>query len=673
MSSGCGDVLSLADLQNAKKHQIFEAEVITGKSGGVATGADIDFATNQVTGQTQKTLPAVLRDAGFNPASFTFETGGVLGVNDADLAVLWPGPSGDGNYYVWKGALPKTIPASSTPASTGGVGQTAWVAVSEAALRNDLAATTGATLVKVANGNTVQQEFDMVNAKTYVPEDFGCDSAAVDNTAAVISALTSGKNVKWSADKTYNVTGIVTASQDVWDLHTGVMKLNTSRYSLGVVTVSFEDKVQDSEKLRIMYVESAYDLCELAFIKNLGINTIKHYGNFAASAADSAGSVQKVLDNARALGMRVIASTEVGEAGLTTAQFIQKYRYHPALLGWATFDEAMSRGITYTDQKTRYDLIRQYSNKPVVIVDAWYGSDVISNLLLEYYDIVLADPYSVRQGTGSLDVRIANDLNRMRRSYGGMQAHSRNKKVIPVLGMFTSSSGAGTDDIAQITGAAEVFRNAGNGEFAVFVWDGAGDPAITAGVRATTQFRSFVSATAEKKYPVPYVTESFIFGGNSVTGHQPLNSIIDRIVQKDLSTTDTFQGKNAYPVQLISGGSDTDRAILTPGWNVSGIGFKGTSALLVTNIPFRANLLAFGEYNTTLANLNGNFTLFGSYDGGYTILQRGNQAVSGSSALIEQYVTTPNPNERLCIGTSATIDSALYRRFWKGLIVSTDW
>ncbi|MGD7309538.1 hypothetical protein, partial [Ralstonia pseudosolanacearum] len=60
MSSGCGDVLSLNDLQIAKKHQIFEAEVITGKQGGVAGGADIDYATNQVTWQTQQTLPAVV-------------------------------------------------------------------------------------------------------------------------------------------------------------------------------------------------------------------------------------------------------------------------------------------------------------------------------------------------------------------------------------------------------------------------------------------------------------------------------------------------------------------------------------------------------------------------------------------------------------------------------------
>ena len=190
MSSGCGDVLSLADLQTAKKHQIFEAEVITGKSGGAAGGADIDYATNQVTGQTQKTLPAVLRDAGFRPAPFTFETGGTLGVNDADLAVLWPGPSGDGNYYAWKGALPKTIPASSTPASTGGIGQTAWVAVSEAALRRDLALSTGAGLVGMSSGRTVQGEVDHFKIGYMTPDDFGAVGDGVtDDTTPLQDAI----------------------------------------------------------------------------------------------------------------------------------------------------------------------------------------------------------------------------------------------------------------------------------------------------------------------------------------------------------------------------------------------------------------------------------------------------------------------------------------------------
>lgn len=143
MSSGCGDVLSLADLQTAKKHQIFEAEVITGKSGGVASGADIDYATNPVTGQTQKTLPAVLRDAGFRPAGFDFDTGGTLGVNDQYLAVLWPGPAGDGNYYTWHGEFPKVIPSTSTPASTGGVSPGAWVPMTDGTLRELVVGSTG--------------------------------------------------------------------------------------------------------------------------------------------------------------------------------------------------------------------------------------------------------------------------------------------------------------------------------------------------------------------------------------------------------------------------------------------------------------------------------------------------------------------------------------------------
>lgn len=148
MSSGCGDVLSLADLQTAKKHQIFEAEVITGRVGGVASGASIDYASNPVTGQVQKTMPAILRDIGFAPASFDFTTGGTLTTADRDKAVLWPLASGgDGDWYYWEGALPKVIPASSTPASTGGVAVGAWKPVGDLTLRQELSAPTGIGLV----------------------------------------------------------------------------------------------------------------------------------------------------------------------------------------------------------------------------------------------------------------------------------------------------------------------------------------------------------------------------------------------------------------------------------------------------------------------------------------------------------------------------------------------
>lgn len=172
MSSGCGDVLSLNDLQVAKKHQIFEAEVITGKQGGVAGGADIDYATNQVTGQTQKTLPAVLRDAGFSPASFNFTTGGTLGVNDADKAVLWPiEDGGDGNYYVWRGSLPKVIPAASTPLTAGGISDSAWVAFGDITFRAE-ADKKFKYSVKLSDFTTLQQLADAAVDSVLIDRDY---------------------------------------------------------------------------------------------------------------------------------------------------------------------------------------------------------------------------------------------------------------------------------------------------------------------------------------------------------------------------------------------------------------------------------------------------------------------------------------------------------------------
>ncbi|MFT8090534.1 tail spike protein [Salmonella enterica subsp. enterica serovar Enteritidis] len=164
--------MSLNDLQIAKKHQIFEAEVITGKQGGVAGGADIDYATNPVTGQTQKTLPAVLRGAGFSPASFNFTTGGTLGVNDADKAVLWPKEDGgDGNYYAWRGSLPKVIPAASTPLATGGISDSAWGAFGDITFRAE-ADKKFKYSVKLSDFTTLQQLADAAVDSILIDRDY---------------------------------------------------------------------------------------------------------------------------------------------------------------------------------------------------------------------------------------------------------------------------------------------------------------------------------------------------------------------------------------------------------------------------------------------------------------------------------------------------------------------
>ncbi len=187
MSSGCGDVLSLADLQTAKKHQIFEAEVITGKSGGVATGADIDYATNQVTGQTQKTLPAVLRGAGFFPVSWDFSTGGTLGVVDRDKVVYDPASK---TWYSYAGTLPVIVPAGFNP-----VGNADWKPQTDPDLRNELANTSNTSLgdalvgVKAPLANAIARTQHEVNNDWLSVKDWGAKGdGATDDTAAIDAA-----------------------------------------------------------------------------------------------------------------------------------------------------------------------------------------------------------------------------------------------------------------------------------------------------------------------------------------------------------------------------------------------------------------------------------------------------------------------------------------------------
>lgn len=93
----------------------------------------------------------------------SFEDGSTLTLpNDA---LLW---RSNGEYYRWSGALPKTVPSGSTPESTGGVGQGAWIGIGDAALKTMLASSTGASMIGMAAGGTLQQIIHYVT-----PEQFG--------------------------------------------------------------------------------------------------------------------------------------------------------------------------------------------------------------------------------------------------------------------------------------------------------------------------------------------------------------------------------------------------------------------------------------------------------------------------------------------------------------------
>lgn len=85
-------------------------------------------------GRDRQTIEGSIRKAGFQPASFDFVTGGTLVSGDRNKAVFNPSPSGDNNWYAWQGAFPKVISSSSTPATSGGLGENAWKPVTNSIL-----------------------------------------------------------------------------------------------------------------------------------------------------------------------------------------------------------------------------------------------------------------------------------------------------------------------------------------------------------------------------------------------------------------------------------------------------------------------------------------------------------------------------------------------------------
>lgn len=103
------------------------------------------------------------------------------------------------------------------------------------------------------------------------------NDASFDNTDAFQNrAFATGRVIYGKKDDVYYVNGILnTKGQQL----IGGWKISTSRHSLGVVATDV--KVVSIDKyIRMMFVESAYDLTELLHIKALGINLLTHYAHF---------------------------------------------------------------------------------------------------------------------------------------------------------------------------------------------------------------------------------------------------------------------------------------------------------------------------------------------------------------------------------------------------------
>lgn len=562
---------------------------------------------------------------------------------------------------------------------------------------SNLASASGASMVGTTTSSTVQVELDNIKtaANNLTERVDGIESnvegvnqdlvdlkkrfAYIDDyeylvtsgdwTTAINAAFATGLTVVGT--QTYQVNGIINSKgQNIL----GKFKINTTRYSLGEVlaqTISPDDL-----SIRMLYLESAYDLSELLYIKSLGFNTINHYCYFANNGStDATGTAEQLLNNALTAGIQVNLGTESPRANADLAEFVNATKDHPAVFGYSVYDEPAARGISITDQDKKITTLRTLTNKPLSFVDL-LTTQPFNQVFSVNYDIAFVDSYSVRYTTGTAADWLKKDLAKMRYDFGGIKAMTGLERVIPVVSAFLDAGASPyySNNEAQVIAASKVFGTVGGGNFGAFVWDGM-SANFPGNVRNNKNLQNLVKGLAAQKVRKKLETDAYLFGGTQASTIWPLTQLYKVIPAKDPNTSDANVAGSAFPVRVRSGSADTDRTINTANVDYSGIGFKGSFTSFLTTIQARSNVRCIMESFNVIGSTNGNFSLYTTDDCGYTITLRYVDAVSGNKVLdFNTEIPKASAKETLILRQENSGDTyPYYRKFLRGLIVCCDW
>ncbi|MCA7860167.1 hypothetical protein LE121_00740 [Escherichia coli] len=540
----------------------------------------------------------------------------------------------------------------------------------------ELAKPTGAGLIGTTSGGTVQSDLNKLNkqndAFAYV-EDYASLVVSGDWTAAINAAFATGKPVAGKGP--YNVSGIInTKGQRI----VSPFVINTTRYSLGAVTAQTIDP--DSESIRMLYLESAYDLAELLHIKALGFNTINHYCYFANNGTiDASGTAEQLLDNARTAGLRVNLGTESDRANASLSEFVNATKDHPATWGYSVYDEPATRGFTVAQQDAKITSMRALTTKQLSFVDLISVSTGIFNQVFSTnYDIAFVDSYSRYYSSGTYAQWLKDDLNKFRYDFGGI-SQMTGLKVIPVVSAFVANSSDVyySRDVDQIVSASTIFGKVAEGNFGAFVWDGVSG-SFAGVVRNTAKLKSLVKDLTSQRKRNPIKFSAIIFGGSPSQTKWGIQQVIDTRKITDSSTSDPNVQGNSYPIRLRTGASETDRTTTTASSDYSGIGFKGAFASWNSGIRTGKHIRLSVEYFNILSSAAGTFSVISTDDNGYTISSALYSSGVGSNTVINADITPGDigvsPDSTLILRVTVSGDvTTLYRKFIRGLIVTSDW
>ena len=212
--ANCNDYISADDLKTGKQAILHIEHVAKSRD---ANGDPALEVTDTIRGEsvTNKTLDGLenLYNQAISQVGYitmdSFEDGSTLTLPNQVLRY-----EATGEYYRWDGDLPKTVPAGSTPETSGGLGLGKWVSVGDASLRQQLSSKLGSLMVGFSRVDDVPRTVGDKLKDVPTANDYMLPSET-NLTLAINRAAADGvKSLFVTSDRSYNISSIMELPDD---------------------------------------------------------------------------------------------------------------------------------------------------------------------------------------------------------------------------------------------------------------------------------------------------------------------------------------------------------------------------------------------------------------------------------------------------------------------------
>ncbi|GAB0954667.1 hypothetical protein KU15F63_40350 [Escherichia coli] len=511
--------------------------------------------------------------------------------------------------------------------------------------RQTISSDNGASLVGTATGKTVQEEIDSIKYNSsYNGSDislYGYIYGSGEDAKPYVLAAIGKTGVA-------HISGDTTLSRFDWPQGARITGKATITYTrLPNVPCELDSEIPVNHSLmKAVYVHQVHDICDMLQIKTAGFNTLIHYGQFGSSG----GTMLKACNSAEAVGLKLIlGGTDYGQTNTPYTDLDSR----DCVIGYYLFDEPQHHAVSATDQATRINAFKAFTNKSLCIADngifSFDSSTIPSGYAGVGYDYIFVDAYAYDTRDFATNKRAAILC------WAEMKYKSENSKIIPCLGMFTDQSEF-RDKKKQID-FARGFFGMGSGDYVAFAWESNLIVNSFKDITNDTELYNEVLHYNNVKEQKPYEIDIYVFYTDRMGGAIQLYNEI-------------YSSDNVSPWQTINTGSATSERNTT--FKRGGIAVKNNGGIFSTRMK-NHGYIAFELYYYNGADNGGvNAAITTCIDDFFTNAEQLTFTYNQSnSSWIKSVETVPN----LGVGIKL-IPSQSYQYRWKfiyGGIVDCSW